>query len=379
MKIIVAPDSFKGSLSAVNAAHFIEAGIKNAESEIEVIKIPMADGGEGTVEAVITAVGGEIRHCAVTGPLGNEVDSFYGILSDGKTAIIEMAAASGLTLVPQELRNPMITTSYGTGELIKKAVEAGCSRLIIGIGGSSTNDGGMGMAQALGVRFFDDRGNELGMGGLQLNKIFRIDISNMLDFTNVEVTVACDVKNPLCGPEGASAVFGPQKGATDEMVTELDNGLRNFADKIRETSGKSITNIPGSGAAGGMGGGLVAFLDAFLQPGINIMKDLLKLEAQIKNADLVITGEGRTDSQTLYGKVPFGIAQIAKQYGIPVICISGSIGSKVDQLYDYGITGIFSIIDQPMSLSDAMDNAGPMLQNTTGNIIRMIKAFGYPR
>ena len=372
LKIVIAPDSFKGSITALEAANAIEKGIRKAVSSVEILKVPMADGGEGTVEAMLAAAGGEIRQVEVTGPLGEKVPAFYDILEDKKTAVIEMAAASGLPLVPKEKRNPLLTTSFGTGELIKKALEAGCSRLIIGIGGSATNDGGIGMLQALGVKFTDINGAELGFGGGELGRLHSIDCSNLFSgLKNTEILVACDVTNPLCGPRGASQVFGPQKGATPDMIERLDKGLENYANKIKNYLGKDIIDVHGTGAAGGMGAGLIAFLDASLKPGIEIMTEVACLEEKIEGCDLIITGEGNTDFQTAFGKVPVGISRIGKKYGRPVICLSGGIGEGIDTLYDEGITALFSIANKPMSLEDAMKNAGKLLMEAAENIVRL--------
>lgn len=372
MKIVIAPDSFKGSCSAVKAANAIEKGIFKVRKEACIHKIPMADGGEGTVEAIIMAAGGDIRKVEVTGPLGERVRAFYGVLKDGKTGVIEMAAASGLVLVPLEKRNPLKTTSFGTGELIKHAIRVGCTKLIIGIGGSATNDGGMGMAQALGVRFSDSNGQLLGFDGESLSKLEKIDCSGMLNgLDNIEFVIACDVVNPLCGETGASNVFGPQKGADTEMVKLLDRGLLNFAGKIKCDLGKDIAEIPGSGAAGGLGGGIIAFLNGTIKPGIEILAEITCLEDKIKEADLVITGEGRTDFQTAFGKVPVGVARIAKKYQVPVVCLSGGLGEGIETLYEEGITALFSIVDGPMNLEKAMKNVEELLSKSSENIIRL--------
>lgn len=372
MNIVIAPDSFKGSLSAIEAANAMEKGILKAAGNAEIYKIPMADGGEGTVEALITAVGGCIREEEVTGPLGEKVPAFYGILSDGKTGVIEMAAASGLTLVPPGKRNPMLATSYGTGELIRKAIAGGCTRLVVGIGGSATNDGGMGMAQALGVTFFDLKGNELGFGGQALEYIARIDASGIFEgIRHTEIIVACDVVNPLCGKTGASQVFGAQKGATPGMIEKLDQGLLNYAQRIEESLGKSILDIPGAGAAGGMGGGIIAFLDGILKPGIDIITQTTGLSDRIKAAELIFTGEGRTDFQTAFGKVPVGISRIAEKYGKPVICLSGGLGEDIETLYEQGITALFSIANRPMELEEAIKNAETLLCQAAENIMRL--------
>ncbi|MFY9413938.1 MAG: glycerate kinase [Tepidanaerobacteraceae bacterium] len=375
MMIVVAPDSFKGSLSSIQAANAIEKGIIGAaqtcREPVEVIKVPIADGGEGTVEAIITANKGEIVKTRVLDPLGREIDSFFGILPDN-SAVIEMAAASGLNLLGDDERNPMKTTTYGTGQLIKEALDYGCKRIIIGIGGSATNDGGVGMAQALGVSFLDEEGNQIAFGGGELSKISKIDVS-LLDprIKDTVITIASDVKNPLCGPNGASAVYGPQKGATPEMVETLDRNLKHLAKTIHEQLNIDILNVPGSGAAGGLGAGLMAFLGAKFCLGIKLVTELARLEEKIQRADLVVTGEGSTDYQTLFGKVPHGIADIAKKYSKPVICISGSLGKGYEQLYNEGIDAFFSIVNRPMSLEEAMNNAEVLLEQTAKNVIKV--------
>lgn len=375
MRIVVAPDSFKGSLSSIQAANAIEKGIIGAaqtcREPVEVIKVPIADGGEGTVEAIITANKGEIVKTRVLDPLGREIDSFFGILPDN-SAVIEMAAASGLNLLGDDERNPMKTTTYGTGQLIKEALDYGCKRIIIGIGGSATNDGGVGMAQALGVSFLDEEGNQIAFGGGELSKISKIDVS-LLDprIKDTVITIASDVKNPLCGPNGASAVYGPQKGATPEMVETLDRNLKHLAKTIHEQLNIDILNVPGSGAAGGLGAGLMAFLGAKFCLGIKLVTELARLEEKIQRADLVVTGEGSTDYQTLFGKVPHGIADIAKKYSKPVICISGSLGKGYEQLYNEGIDAFFSIVNRPMSLEEAMNNAEALLEQTAKNVIKV--------
>ncbi len=375
MRIVITPDSFKGSLSSIKAADAIEAGIRKVFAGAEILKVPMADGGEGTVEAMVQATGGSIVAVDVMGPLGNPVPSFYGLLGDGRTAVIEMAAASGLPLVPVEKRNPLDTTTYGTGELIRHALGNGCNRLMIGIGGSATNDGGLGMAQALGVRFFGKDGSLLGIGGKQLERIHRIDMTGLDPaVSRTEILVACDVTNPLCGEQGAAYVFGPQKGATPEMVERLDLGLDNLSKVIREQLGKDIRDLPGAGAAGGLGGGLVAFLGARLEKGIQIVIKASGLEEKIMNADLVITGEGKTDEQTVYGKVPYGIAQVAKQYAVPVVCLSGALAEGSEKLYDHGITALFSIINKNMSLEEAMANTYVLVESASENIARLFAA-----
>lgn len=353
MKIVVAPDSFKGSLTAVEVSDAIGQGVREIFPEAEIVKIPMADGGDGTVQCLVNATGGEILKEKVTGPLGDEVLASYGILGDKKTAVIEMAEASGLTLVPENKRNPLITTTYGTGQLIKAALDQGCRKMIIGIGGSATNDGGAGMVQALGVKLLDKGGEEIGFGGGELKKIFRIDtkyLDNRLSKT--KVLIASDVSNPLCGPKGATRIYGPQKGATPELIKELDESLAYFAEIIKRDLNKDIKDIPGAGAAGGLGASLIAFLDAELRPGIEIIIEIVKLEQAIKDADLVITGEGKIDSQTIYGKAPIGVAKIAKKYNISVIAIAAIISDDADIVHQHGIDNLIKVSEPPMSLTE---------------------------
>lgn len=376
MRILIAPDSFKGSLSAVAVADAIEQGLRKVVLAADIKKIPMADGGEGTVEAIITAVGGDIHHQKVIGPLGEEVKAFFGVLGDGATAVIEMAAASGLPLVPEDKRNPMNTTTYGTGQLIRAAMDKGCNRVIIGIGGSATNDGGVGMAQALGVKFYDAEGRVIdGFGGKVLEHIAHIDINDMdKRVKDVDITVACDVTNPLCGPSGAAAIYGPQKGATPEMVEELDRGLANLAVVIKKDLGIDIKDMPGAGAAGGLGAGLVAFLGASLKPGMDIMIDVTHMDELVSQYDLVITGEGRTDEQTVFGKVPVGVASVAKRHDKPVVCLSGSLGDGAERVYEHGVDALFSIIDRPMDLAAAMSHTAELLEHSAISIFRLLLA-----
>jgi len=353
MKIVVAPDSFKGSLTAVEVSDAIEQGVREIFPEAKIVKIPMADGGDGTVQCLVNATGGEIIRKKVTDPLGNEVLASYGILGDKRTAVIEMAEASGLTLVPENKRDPLITTTYGTGQLIKSALDQGCRKMIIGIGGSATNDGGAGMVQTLGVKLLDKDGEEIGFGGGELKKVFRIDtkyLDNRLSET--KVLIASDVSNPLCGSKGAARIYGPQKGATPEIIEELDESLGHFAEIIKRDLNKDIKDIPGAGAAGGLGASLMAFLNAELRPGIEIIIEIVKLEQTIKDADLVITGEGKIDSQTIYGKAPIGVAKIAKKYDIPVIAVAAIIGDDADIVHQHGIDNLIKVSEPPMSLTE---------------------------
>ncbi|NCH73928.1 glycerate kinase [Cronobacter sakazakii] len=368
-KIVIAPDSFKESLSAMDVAKAIEAGFREIYPQANYVCVPMADGGEGTVEAMVAATGGQIITTPVTAPLGNNVDGFFGLLGDGETAVVEMAAASGLHLVPTAQRDPRITTSYGTGELILAALERGVKAIIIGIGGSATNDGGAGMMQALGARFLDGEGRELAPGGAALARLERLDLS-ALDprLAQVSVTAACDVDNPLCGEKGASAVFGPQKGATPAMVTELDAALRRFGEQLEAATGKAIISAPGAGAAGGMGAALLGMLNAELRPGIEIVIESLGLAQAVRDADLVITGEGRLDSQSIHGKTPVGVARVAKQFQRPVVAIAGSLTPDYQIVHEHGIDAAFSVIDRIVTLQEALDDAERNLRVTARNV-----------
>jgi len=372
MKIIIAPDSFKGSLTSSQVCAAIKRGIEKADESIDIITIPMADGGEGTVDALMNSLGGSKIQVWVKDPLFRKIKVQYGILDDGITAVIEMASASGLALLSREERNPMNTTTYGTGELIKDALDKGCRKFIIGIGGSATNDGGIGMAAALGARFYDSEGNEIELTGSGLTKLDSIDLRE-LDPRVKESSfrVFCDVENPLYGPSGAAYVYGRQKGADDEMIEKLDNGLRRLSEIIEKDLGKSVASIPGAGAAGGLGAGLMAFLDAKLEKGIDFLMQTICFEERIKDADLIITGEGRMDEQTKYGKTVFGIIKAAKKQEIPVVGICGSIGDGVEELYAEGLSSVFSIVNRPMSLSESIEQAYELLTSTAENVIRL--------
>lgn len=373
MKVIIAPDSFKGSNTSIAVANTIERGIKKVFTDAEVVKIPIADGGEGTVEALVLGAGGRFKEANVTGPLGDKIKAKYGILDNG-TAVIEMSAASGLPLVPEDRKNPLVTTTYGTGELIKAALDDGCSKIVIGIGGSATNDVGVGMAQALGVTFKDKNGQELGFGGGQLDKLDHIDMSSIDPrIKDTEIIVACDVSNPLCGERGASAVYGPQKGATPEMVKQLDNNLRHFAEVIKEQLGMDIIDVPGTGAAGGLGAGLIVFCGAKLKSGIDTVLDVVNIDRHLPDTDLVITGEGRIDGQSIYGKVPVGVAQRVKKYNKPVLAIVGDIGEGASAVYSYGVDGIMSSVNKAMPLSEAMNRSSELLEDAAERVMRIIK------
>lgn len=368
MKIVIAPDSFKESLSALEVANAIEKGFRRVFPDAQYVKIPLADGGEGTVQALVDATGGTIVEKQVTGPLGEPVSASFGLLGDGKTAVIEMAAASGLHLVPREKRNPLITTTRGTGELIRAALDCGVEHMIIGIGGSATNDGGAGMAQALGVKLLDANGEELGFGGGRLSRLAQIDVSALDERLNyVKVDVACDVTNPLTGSEGASFVFGPQKGATPDMVRQLDQNLQHYADVIAQALGKQV-NVPGAGAAGGLGAGLLAFLHAELKRGIDIVLEAVQFDEKVVGASLVITGEGRIDGQTVYGKTPVGVAKAAKKHGIPVIALAGSLSDDSDLVLRHGVDALYSIVPGIVSLAEAMEQAAYYVERTARHI-----------
>ncbi len=374
MKIVIAPDSFKGSLTAGKAAEAIRKGVFRIFPECTVDLVPVADGGEGTVDALVAATGGRLVKARVQGPLMEEVDSSFGILGDDRTAVIEMASASGLTLVPASMRNPMITTTYGTGQLILKALDMGCRSFIIGIGGSATVDGGTGMADALGIRFLDREGRPIPPGGGGIERLHCIDTEG-LDSRIKKSTfrIACDVDNPLCGEKGAARIFGPQKGATPGMVEVLDRNLAHLGRMMLETTGIDVRDYPGSGAAGGLGAGLMAFLDAAPEPGVDIVLEAVGFEDRVKDADLVITGEGRIDGQTLHGKAPMGVAGIAGKYGVPVIAVAGSIGEDTALLYRNGFSAIVGICPSPMPLEDALRNAAGLLVDAVERAMRLVK------
>ncbi len=375
MKIIICPDSFKGSLSASDAAAAIDAGVASAFSDAKRELIPLADGGEGTVDALTSVSGGQIINLEVAGPLGEPVQAYYGVMGDGKTAVIEMAAASGLDLVPSAKRDPRFTTTYGTGQLILDAYNRGYRSLIIGIGGSATNDAGTGALSALGVRFLDAHGQVLPPGGAALAHLSKIDTSAMkIDPSILNIRVACDVTNPLVGPEGASVVYGPQKGASSEIVRELDDALRNFASIVERDLGITIANTPGAGAAGGLGAGLMAFLDAHLESGIDIVLDVTRFDDRINDAHLILTGEGRVDRQTAFGKVISGVLKRAKRAGVPVVVIAGGVGEGSELLYPLGATGIFSIAPGPITLEESINSTRELLSRTAENIVRVYAA-----
>ena len=378
MKVVIAIDSFKGSLSSPELSRHISDGIRNVFPDAEIISLPVADGGEGTVEALVHGTGGKIVECTVNDPLMRPVKAKYGILGDGTTAVIEMAEASGLPLLKEKERNPLNTSTFGTGELIKDALSNGCREFIIGIGGSATNDLGMGMIQALGGQFFDISGNELSGMGKAMTDVENIDLSEILpELKESNFTIACDVDNPLYGKNGAAYVYAPQKGADEKMVIQLDNGLRSLSEKIKIQLGKDISDIPGAGAAGGLGGAFVAFLDAKLKPGIEIVLNTLDFEKKIENADVVVTGEGRIDAQSVMGKAPVGVAKRCSKKNIPVIAFAGSLADDASETHAHGITTLFSIMNYPITLEEAMkaETTSMLIQKNTEEVFRLIKAF----
>jgi glycerate 2-kinase len=376
LRIVVAPNAFKGSLSALEAAEAIGQGVRVATPAADLVLVPIADGGDGTVDALVAATHGERRTRRVRGPLGDPVDAEYGLIDGSSTAVIEMAKAAGLALMPAEKRDPRVTTTYGVGELLQHAYDGGARHFIVGIGGSATNDGGAGMAQALGYHLLDDNGHELPPGGLALKRLARIHTGGVhADWKQAEVDVACDVTNPLTGPSGASAVYGPQKGATPEMVTELDAALKHFAEVIRRDLGVDVEQLPGAGAAGGLGAGLVAFTGARLRPGAEMVMEALHLDERLKGAHLVITGEGRLDSQTArFGKGPAAVARHARNAGIPVVAIGGGIADETELrlLFD----GVEAIVVEPCSLDEAVAQAGPLLLRAATRLMRLLLTGG---
>ncbi len=382
MKIVIAVDSFKGCLSSSSIAKAVEEGIFNTLPECEVIKVPIADGGEGTVEALVDATQGKKITLPVHNPLMQPIHAGYGMTGDGRTAIIEMSAASGLNLIPLKPGNIMNTTTYGTGEMIADAIKRGCRNFIIGVGGSATNDAGTGMMQALGVRFTDDTGKEVEKGGKSLSAIRHIDTQNQLpELQDCTFHIATDVTNPFYGPQGAACIFGPQKGGDEEQIKILDRGMKHLAGLIFETTGKDISYLPGSGAGGGMGGGCVAFLQATISSGIELIMDYLRFDELIQGADLLITGEGRMDRQTLFGKVPVGIARAAASRHIPVIAITGQVDTTADKaLREAGLSAIFPIHPAPISLEKAMqpDYAYRNIRRTVEQICYMLHPCHYP-
>ena len=377
MKIIIAPDSFKDSLSAEGVAQAIAEGLTQVWPDAELVQCPMADGGEGTVDAVLAACKGQLRHHVVRGPLGTAVEAHWGWLADSHTAIIEMAEASGLQLVPPGQRDACTTTTHGTGELIRAALDAGAERIILAIGGSATNDGGAGAMQALGVQLFDADDQPLAPGGLALARLARISLEHLDPrLAQVRFEIAADVNNPLCGPHGASAIFGPQKGANPEQVQQLDAALGRFADHCANMLSKDVRDEPGSGAAGGLGFAAKAFFGAQFRAGVEVVAELVGLDAAVRGADLVITGEGRFDAQTLRGKTPFGVARIARQHKVPVIVIAGTLGDGYEQMYAHGVDAAFALPSGPMTLEQACAEAPRLLSERAADVARLWRTAG---
>ncbi|NUM53636.1 MAG: glycerate kinase [Candidatus Hydrogenedentes bacterium] len=372
MRVVIAPDSFKECASAARVASAIAAGVRRACPDAEITCVPMADGGEGTVDALVSATKGTLQTTRVTGPMGKAVDAVWGILGDGRTAVIEMAAASGLELVPRDKRDPRVASTRGTGELMRAALDRGVTGMILGIGGSATNDGGAGMAQAIGYSLRDGQGNELPPGGSALARLEHIDKANVHPrLAQCEVLVACDVTNPLCGPNGASYVYGPQKGATPEMVEELEAALRHYAGVVELQVRDGVARYPGAGAAGGLGAGLMAFAGGRLQSGVELVADAARLDVAVSNADLVITGEGRIDEQTAQGKTPVGVARVARRFRVPVVAVAGTIGRGYRAVYEQGIHAVFGICNGPMPLGEAMQRAEELLTETGESIANL--------
>jgi glycerate kinase len=374
MKILICPDKFKECLTSGRVALHIRDGIRRVIPDAECKILPLADGGEGTMEALTESTRGRIEKVRVHDPLMRPIGSFFGVSGDGKTAVIEMASASGLALLKPGERNPMVTTTYGTGELIRHVLDQGCNEIILGIGGSATVDGGVGMAQALGVSFTDDTGWEITPGGGGLGGVFKIDVANLDPrVRNCKIYAACDVSNPLTGPYGAAHIFGPQKGASPEMVMQLEDNLKHLARVIRDNDRIEVEKIPGGGAAGGMGAGIVAFLGGELRPGFELISRFVKLDDGIKWADLVITGEGKMDHQTAFGKTPAGVAQAASRLNKPVVAFTGSLGEEFEKLYDLGFAAIIPIADKPMSLQQSMTDAGRLLEHAAERTFRLAR------
>jgi len=375
MRVVIAPDKFKGSLTALEAAEAMARGLSRVDPSAEIDRVPMADGGEGTVAALVAATGGSYRTVTVTGPLDDPVVASFGLLGDGRTAVLEMASASGLWLVPPALRDPLRATTRGTGQLLLAALEAGARRVIVGIGGSATNDGGAGLGQALGFRLLDTHGRELEPGGGELDRLARIERTDQVAVLgSATIAVACDVTNPLCGPQGASAVYGPQKGATPEVVERLDRNLGHFADIVARDLDVAVRHIPGSGAAGGLGGGLVAFAGGRLEGGVNLVIEAVNLRERLHAADLCLTGEGALDGQSAFGKTAVGVARLAHSLRCPTLAIAGSIGPGAEAVLEQGVDAYFSICPGPVHIDEAIERASELLENATAQAVRAFLA-----
>ena len=374
LKVVAAPQTFKGSISALNAAEAISIGVKNIYPSAEVLLCPVADGGDGTLETLVEVSNGNIVECVVEGPTGTPVEAQWGAMGDEQTAVIEMARTSGLALLDLNERDPLNASTYGLGEAILSALDQNYRKFIIGIGGSATNDGGAGMAQAVGISLKDEFGKEIPRGGAALSKLHSIDTAGMDPrIKQSEFMVACDVNNPLTGPEGASAVYGPQKGATPEMITQLDEALKNFAETILRDLGEEVEHISGAGAAGGLGAGMMAFMGGRLKPGVDIVLDTVGLADKLKGTDIVITGEGGIDFQTVYDKAPIGVAKLAKNLGIPTIALAGLVGKDFQVVHKDGIESVFSIVNGPMTLENASSNAHRLIVESTEQVMRLLR------
>jgi glycerate kinase len=373
MKIVIAPQGFKAGISGLDAARAIARGVSAALPNAETVLAPVADGGDGTLNALVDATEGQVFTSTVTGPLGQPLEARWGVIGDGSTAVIEMALASGLALVPQRRRNPRITTTAGTGEILREALDRGYTRIIVGLGGSATNDGGAGLATALGARFLDSAANPLPPGGSALATLDRIGVDGLHSgLGNATIIAATDVTNPLCGPDGASAVFGPQKGANPDMVQELDAALANYARVVARDLGRDVSEQPGAGAAGGLGAGLMAFTGATLQSGIDMVCEVLGFDALLEGADLVITGEGRADHSTIFNKAPVGVARHAQAHGIPTVLLAGGLGPGYEELYDHGLAAVVCIADRPMTFDVSLSRTAELLEATAERTLRLI-------
>ena len=373
MKIVIAPQAFKGSLSALNVANAVQKGVRRIFPDAQILTCPVADGGDGTLETLVESSGGKIMETNVADPTGKSIVAQWGAMGDGNTAVIEMARTSGLALLTLEERDPLNATTYGLGEIIVSALNKGFRKFIVGIGGSATNDAGAGMAQALGIRLMDREGRNLVFGGAALQNLSVIDTSS-IDQRVLESNfqIACDVNNPLTGPEGASAVYGPQKGATEENVRQLDSALGVFAEVAKRDLGKDISNLEGAGAAGGLGAGMIAFVEGHLRAGVDIVLDTVNLAEKLESADLVITGEGSIDFQTVYNKAPIGVARMAKARGIPTIGISGMLGKNYQIVHNHGIDAALSIANGPISLEESLQNAPSLISEAVEESLRLI-------
>ena len=373
MKVVIAPQGFKGGISGLEAAQAIARGVLAAAPDALTVLAPVADGGDGTLNALVDATGGQVFLRTVTGPLGQPLESEWGVMGDGRTAVIEMARASGLALVPHRRRNPRITTTIGTGEILREALDQGYGTVIVGLGGSATNDGGTGMASALGARFLDSDGRLLPPGGAALARLDSIDVSALHPgLKEASIVAATDVTNPLCGPDGASAVFGPQKGASAEVVAELDAALANYARIVQRDLGVDVLDRPGAGAAGGLGAGLMAFAEARLQSGIDMVCQVLDFDSHLEGADLVITGEGQADHSTIFNKAPVGVARHAASQGVPTVLLAGGLGPGHEELYDHGVAAVMCIADRPMTFEQSLARTAELLEAAAERAIRML-------